>query len=50
MKASDISEDTVRAAMTVAIMAILARLALFAVAEPWTDEYLNNFLHLDTLG
>lgn len=50
MKAPEISQDISRAALTVALVAILARLALFAVAEPWTDEYLNNFLRLDSLG
>lgn len=50
MKTPEILENTARAALGVAIVAILARFALFAVAQPWTDEYLNNFLRLDALG
>jgi len=50
MKSSEISEDIAPAALVVAIVAIAARLAIFVVAEPWTNEYLNAFLRLDALG
>jgi 4-amino-4-deoxy-L-arabinose transferase-like glycosyltransferase len=44
------SEGLRRSALTVATAAVALRLLCFAIAEPWTDEYLQTFLQLDSLG
>lgn len=50
MRAPEVSQHPVRAALAVALVAMAVRLALFAVAEPWSDQYLSDFLRLDSLG